>query len=554
MNYLCCYFPLLPLQVFNGGTRPHGEELKTPFAIQHHHNNRPQVLQCNEAAAHYGIQEGMSITTAQSLTDLLIIKPRNPPLEKKTLLQLAIWANQFSPKVSNQHDHALILEIGSCLKLFKGLATFLKLFNLQRDQLPYQSHIALAETPAAAYLFALSTFHQGQAGDLLSGNALLNDSFSNTLLANSLTTADINAPKQQSIPIHYLDCKPDIIERLNGMGISTLGALLALPQAELSRRFGISFTQYLQRLTGTLADPQSIIEIPDKFSAETHFMEEIYSVEGLLFPIQPLLQELSHYLRLKQLTVRGFALELMFREIEPLTLNVGFSASKNGQLDFVTKAAHLIRLHFATLQLTEAVIAVKLDAAHFSPLQQNTQDLFNHHLLQSICKAELLDQLSARLGQQGLQGINLADDHRPERAWGYCSPSSSTSLSQLQSQSQSQLQLQPQSQSQLQPQPPKRSKQKTSPKSKPGHFPLTHQKARPLWLLPQPQALNTQQGRPYYAGLLTLIQGPERIESGWWDQHPVIRDYYIAHHPCGHLYWLFKHLKEQRWYLHGLFA
>ena len=75
-----------------------------------------------------------------------------------------------------------------------------------------------------------------------------------------------------------------------------------------------------------------------------------------------------------------------------------------------------------------------------------------------------------------------------------------------------------------------------------------------MWLLPQPQALNTQQGRPYYAGLLTLIQGPERIESGWWDQHPVIRDYYIAHHPCGHLYWLFKHLKEQRWYLHGLFA
>jgi len=205
----------------------------------------------------------MSMTTAQSLTDLLIIKPRNPSLEKKTLLQLALWANQFSPKVSSQHDHALILEIASCLKLFKGLATFLKLFNLQRDQLPYLSHIALAETPAAAYLFALSTFHQSQAEDLASNNLTLNHSpLNNSTLNKSstsdITEADITMPDQQTIPIHYLDCKPDIIERLNGMGISTLGALLALPQAELSKRFGVSFTQYLQRLTGALADPMSM--------------------------------------------------------------------------------------------------------------------------------------------------------------------------------------------------------------------------------------------------------------------------------------------------------
>ena len=520
MNYLCCYFPLLPLQVFNASA---SDETPTPFAIVHHHKNKPQVLQCNDAAAHYGIEEGMSITTAQSLTTLLIVKTRNPALEKKTLLELAIWANQFSPKVSSQNDHALILEIASCLKLFKGVATFLKLFNLQRAQLPYHSHIALAATPTAAYLSARSAYHQKQSCEP----------------TNEINQQINQQSDQHTIPIHYLDCKADIIERLSGMGIGTLGALLALPMAELSKRFGTEFSQYLQRLTGTRPDPQHIIEIPNKFSAEAHFMEEIHSVEGLLFPIQPLLQKLSHYLTLKQLTVRGFTLQLVFREINPLSLAIGFSASKNGQLDFVNKAAHLIRLHFATLQLHEAVIAVKLDAAHFSALQQNTQDLFNHHLLQSISKAELLDQLGARLGPEGLQGICLTDVHRPERAWGYHSPSASTIPAHVSPTSKSSPRVKTKTQSATQ--------EITRQQS-------TYQKARPLWLLPQPKVLNTQQGIPFYAGELTLIQGPERIESGWWDPHPVTRDYYIAHHPSGYLYWLFKQLKDQQWYLHGLFA
>ena len=62
------------------------------------------------------------------------------------------------------------------------------------------------------------------------------------------------------------------------------------------------------------------------------------------------------------------------------------------------------------------------------------------------------------------------------------------------------------------------------------------------------------QGRP-----LRLLAGPERIETGWWDEHPVQRDYFIAEAHDGALVWVFRHRLPQPpgepvWFLQGLFG
>jgi protein ImuB len=74
---------------------------------------------------------------------------------------------------------------------------------------------------------------------------------------------------------------------------------------------------------------------------------------------------------------------------------------------------------------------------------------------------------------------------------------------------------------------------------------------RPVWLLDAPLPLD---------GGLLLEQGPERIESGWWDGNGVARDYYIARQvgtaarvPGARL-WVFQERHSKRWYLHGVFA
>jgi protein ImuB len=63
---------------------------------------------------------------------------------------------------------------------------------------------------------------------------------------------------------------------------------------------------------------------------------------------------------------------------------------------------------------------------------------------------------------------------------------------------------------------------------------------------------------------LNLIEGPERIEAGWWDDALVVRDYFIAENETGQLLWIYcertvaeqnkKGEENKNWYLQGLFG
>jgi len=122
--------------------------------------------------------------------------------------------------------------------------------------------------------------------------------------------------------------------------------------------------------------------------------------------------------------------------------------------------------------------------------------------------------MTARLGAQACFGLSLANDHRPERAW---KPVRLAAKDYWQGQAKD-------------------------------------SNARPLYLLPTPKTLSIEAGIPCMSGKLELLQGPERIDFGWWDNDAIARDYYIAKHQTGSLYWIYQHLDNSRWYLHGIFS
>ena len=81
---------------------------------------------------------------------------------------------------------------------------------------------------------------------------------------------------------------------------------------------------------------------------------------------------------------------------------------------------------------------------------------------------------------------------------------------------------------------------------------------RPLWFFDPPRPVRIRRFR--------LLAGPERIESGWWDD-AVARDYYVALGEDGAQCWLFHtrgNARPQRrgvdspsddgWFLHGYFS
>jgi len=58
--------------------------------------------------------------------------------------------------------------------------------------------------------------------------------------------------------------------------------------------------------------------------------------------------------------------------------------------------------------------------------------------------------------------------------------------------------------------------------------------------------------------LWILCDGPERIESGWWDGGDVRRDYFVARTPDAETVWIYRDHRygtdDGEWFLHGLFA
>ncbi len=156
-------------------------------------------------------------------------------------------------------------------------------------------------------------------------------------------------------------------------------------------------------------------------------------------------------------------------------------------------------------------VGVRVD--RFEPLAATSGDLFGR--AQAAVSERFLDRLRSRLGTGAVDSVTCHPEHRPERAWRVAEPDVARDVASV-------------------------------------RYPA--RPARPLWLLPQPLRLATQAGEPCYEGTLTLLEGPERIESGWWDGDDATRDYFIASNPRGARYWVYQELRKREWFLHGIFA
>ena len=67
---------------------------------------------------------------------------------------------------------------------------------------------------------------------------------------------------------------------------------------------------------------------------------------------------------------------------------------------------------------------------------------------------------------------------------------------------------------------------------------------RPSYLQAIPSELKEQ---------VTILSGPERITSGWWEFAPTCRDYYVAENQQGKKLWIFR-TPNQQWFVHGYFS
>jgi protein ImuB len=524
-----------------------GEREGAPFAVVDGTHARRPVVACNAAAAAAGVRPGLALNAAHALAPGLDVRDRAPVLEERRLQALARWGTGYTPFVSLEPPDTLLLEVRGSLRLFGGARALVERAVRELEAHGHAVACALAPTPRAALWLA-----RGAPGALVDSPARLAGALS------ALSAAAAGWDERT-------------YEQLARLGVRTLGELRRLPRDGLARRLEPVRLAELDEAFGLRPAPRRRHVLPERFRERVELTCELESLEHMAPAIERLLDRMGRFLRVRDAGVARLALTFVHRRAAPTVVTLGRGAPCGEPAEWRL----LARERLGRVELPEPVLAIVLRTSVTLPLAGATASLPGLAAEESRANAgALLDRLRARLGDAAVSGVCLVPEHRPERAWRRVTPAAHGGegvAGRAKDAAAKRTAATPTAATLRPPKPVgstsgiaaagaarpdlRRSRRtKAADRSSPGHA-VVPAAPRPLWLLATPERLRVQQGQPCHDGFLRFEAGPERIESGWWDGHDVVRDYYVARTRTGVRLWIYREPgAAPRWFLHGVFG
>ena len=506
MLWACLIFPSLPLDVFVRAQSP--DEAAHPFVVSSG-GHYPRVVEANAAARETGVRAGQLISAALAFAPELRSRDRDADAETRALAQLATWALTFTPSAGLAPPNAVVAEIGGSLRLFSGLPQIIARLADGAHALGYAARLGLAPTPGAALLFARA----GRTQPVMTIAQL----------------PGLLAP----LPLTLVDLDDALRTTLGDAGITTFGQAAALPRDGLAHRGGADLMTTLDRVLGRVADPRSPFVPPPHFASRLDLPAPVRDTEALGFGVNRLVQELATWLTARGLGVTRLQLTLAheryLRQRGLPATAVSFALGAPARTP-----AHLtsvLRERLARVTLPAAVESITLTSEETAPLAGRNLGLLPGDEGMAVL-VPLVDRLRARLGEDAVVRVAPHAEHRPEQAMTDVAVSAVGSA-----------------------RPVAKRGARTRPEKSSEHATRRLPDApRPSWLLAEPQPLaHLFEMKPWI-----LRDGPERIESGWWDGADVRRDYFIAENPNGEIMWIYRDhrygIDDGEWFLHGVFA
>lgn len=464
------------------------------MAIVEEQHGIHRVLLADAQAQAAGIMAGQSANAALALLPTLQLEERSLLREQQALEALATWLERFSSFVCIAGHDVLLLEIAGSLRLFGGLRPLREKISKGLLQHGFDASLAIAPTPLGATWLA-------RAGR----RACIRDEQNLKSALRLLPMASLNWPE-------------GLCASLSSMGVTTIGDCLRLPREGLVRRFGAEHMLALDRALGHLPDPRNSWRAPERFCADYEMTEEQSDRELLLNICHELLLSHEQFLLVRQLGTQRLSFSFFHLRGSATELRLGCARADRS----AERWLELLRIRFDQLLLPEPVIAVRLRSGMTQALQAESASFSFHGSADRQARrysiAQLAERLIARIGDQSVHSMTMVAEHRPQYAWraqSLLSDWASSTFSEIRR-----------------------------------HL------RRPLWMLPEPSLLPADSGYPLHQGCrLRLLDGPERLETGWWDEDGISRDYYTAVNPAGIRLWIFRsRSRSPCWYLHGYFG
>ena len=456
------------------------------------------------------IQPGMPLAQARAFDAALRHEPADPTADAHALEALARWLMRFTPNVAIDPPNALFLDIAGTHRLFGPIPRLRQLIVTALDRFQITAGVAIAPTPSAAWALA---------------------AYGNTPMSTL-----------EELPPESLRLDPAVIQHLHALGLNQVARIYQLPREQLASRFGPALLKRLDQIHGDLPDPLSYLPHRRPITAQIRFDGVVDSQETIQLAVAQLLGQVT-----QQLTRRGQGarqLRLLFQPLyaPPVEKKICLTRPNRDPKSLLK----IISVAIETITATEGFIAIHLTVPVFESLGHNQPGLSEDGTPTGIFLDHLIDRLQARF-HRSVEWTVPIESHLPETAYGVGDEPEKVS-------GDTRVQL------------------KNAGAAGSGTLRLSSPKvdwdlqSRPMRLLTYPREIRVttrpsdrDDGSPAaftdrsVVHHLDSVQGPERIEGQWWNNHWETRDYYDVADLTGGRHWLFRLIKTRQWFLHGTF-
>lgn len=478
----------------------HQPELKEiPFVLALPQHGRMVITEVSAVAKKKGLHAGMIVADAKVILPQVQVHD-DKTSEEKLLTKLAVWCIKYTPVVSVNLPDGLMLDVSGCTHLWGSEEAYLKDIISKLKTLGYNIRAAMADTIGAAW--AVCRYGKEKA----------------------IIEHGKQVEALMPLPPAALRLEFTTIDRLQKLGLYSIKRFMNMQRSALRRRFGEQLLLRLDQALGFKDECMKPVIPIEPYSERLPCLEPVQTATGIETALQKLLDILCTRLEKEGKGLRNavFKCYRVDGNIQQIKIRTNHP-SKNTQ--------HLFKLFETKIVTIEPALGIELFTLEALKIEkiQTSQETFWTVNSSLECRevAELLDNLESKFGSGIIHRYLPVERHLPEA-------SIKLALS---------LTEKPTTQ-------------------------WRRDKLRPTQLLHKPQPIEVTAPIPDYPPMNFRYNGKlhkvikadtcERIESEWWLDKGLHRDYYVVQDEEGKCYWLFRlgyydESNKQSWFLHGFF-
>ncbi len=547
------------------------------------------VAFANQTARSQGVLPHMPLSQCGPLCPDALVLEYDPQRDLEALVSLAEAAQCFSPIVglepvesevwtgrSQPEPQGLVLDVTGIPDLFGGENPFARwVCQWFRDR-GYLTSLAIANSVGQAWGLANYAFRKTIPDRLLHWE---NQGCTREPIGEEpepwiavASTHGTDASEFDSLPIESLRLDLVTTAKLHRLGIRSLRQLCTLPRTSLPSRFGSSLLKRIDCVIGGENEMIRALNPSPELRIEKIFEYATPNREDVEATVQEHLHYLASQLKLLDLGALRVVCRVAFeRNALDLQSTENSNTLSNGELSFPPGTASVLQIGLYQPSYDHEHLAwlmqMQLDSPAFrigdvfwakgvttqvtmaAPMTWQQPSLFESDTIKHRdAIAKLVDQLSVRLGRDQVVAPVIYQNPAPEWTYAWVPM---TGLRRTGEEQETKRKLR---------RPPKRDYQLESSVVGPSSQQVWRRPTRML-AAPAPLMVTEYDDRrlpriiryPIANSHVRSLQGPERIETGWWYGAMQQRDYYRIQLENGAWIWCYWDYRNKSWYLHGIF-